>query len=387
MVNIAAGARILGFLFDKDKSIFPFRWSFDEGIPEKHIPETWVTLVSGDGGSMGHASAIEPYITLWDDEGKRVGQHWAERTRFLWQGGDLSKYVYKIPNVHNRDPMVTAKYVMISQFAYDSLICLAAVQVSNGNLSTTWYGDLAAYCGARWYLSERRVGSAYPKCVWLSAEDEAENGARAISFHANDMLGTPSKILHYRMDQEKYLCRSTPRFNYWNNLQPDGTVPFYLPPLQYEIDQETGLEGRDKDPERAVDRYKWDKHVYIKPSVKGLRSLAPRVGNSTRTNPQRQQGFNRDTSHLLVTESEGHEASLVCNSTTSYGWDIASLKEKKYCDMTIRKLYDLCSSVYTKNCFDLERKILIGHGGINSRGEVSSIGVAEKAYKKTSHWK
>ncbi|KAE9583580.1 hypothetical protein CGMCC3_g187 [Colletotrichum fructicola] len=148
------------------------------------------------------------------------------------------------------------------------------------------------------------------------------------------MLGTPSKIQMYRKDQHKYLCRSTPRFGWWRRLEPDGTVPFFKPPLQYDVDKETGLEGCDKSPELAVDRVVWDKGVYTRPKIKStktIKELRRSIPEPAQNRPEnvltKRRGSNRDPSHLIVTEAEGHEASLVCNSTTSDGWDVVSLRE------------------------------------------------------------
>ncbi|KAI8292733.1 hypothetical protein K4K60_000089 [Colletotrichum sp. SAR11_57] len=132
------------------------------------------------------------------------------------------------------------------------------------------------------------------------------------------MLGTPSKIQMYRKDQHKYLCRSTPRFGWWRRLEPDGTVPFFKPPLQYDVDKETGLEGCDKSPELAVDRVVWDKGVYTRPKIKStktIKELRRSIPEPAQNRPEnvltKRRGSNRDPSHLIVTEAEGHEASLM----------------------------------------------------------------------------
>ncbi|KAK2737485.1 hypothetical protein CKAH01_07556 [Colletotrichum kahawae] len=391
-VNLAAGARIIGFLFGPDNLIAPFQWSHDAGIPDKHIPETWVTIFTGDGANL-EASGSEPFISLWDDGGRRIGQHWVEDNRNkLPVSNDPNENIYKIPHTQNRDPMATAQYVMISQL-YSETICISAVQVSNGKLSATWYGDLAMYCGAKWFLSQRKVGDKYPKCVYMSAGGIADDYPRSISFHVNDMLGTPSKIQMYRKDQQKYLCRSTPRFGWWRRLEPDGSVPFFKPPLQYDVDKETGLEGCDKSSELAVDRVEWDKSVYHRPKIKSIkgikelrRSLQMPALSHTENVLSKRRGSNRDPSHLIVTEAEGHEASLVCNSTTSEGWDVVSLREGKYCDMEVKRLYDLCTLTTVGNCFDMERKVLVGHSGVDTRQAVSAGEALEKAYRTTEYW-
>lgn len=71
----------------------------------------------------------------------------------------------------------------------------------------------------------------------------------------------------------------------------------------------------------------------------------------------------------------------------SFGWDIVSLEDKLYCDMVDKVLYPLCGGVVTGKCFDLERKMLVGEGGINKRGEASTVGVPVKKYETHRHWK
>ncbi|KAF6824774.1 hypothetical protein CMUS01_10106 [Colletotrichum musicola] len=408
------GAKILGFMFNAQKSLFPVSWSFEPGIPDRHIPETWVTLMLGTHKELtnGRGGGREPYISLWDDEGRRLGQHWVENYKYIPDNNDLNKHVYKIQHLQNRDPSRTTRYVMISQFKLDD-ICLAAVQVSNGKESTVWHGDLGEYCGVEWFLSERSLPGKpdlKPKCIWLRSE---KGGARSISWHTNDMLGTPSKLEQYKKDQKKYLCESTPRFGWWYNLGPSATPPFYRPPLKYAFDKEAKQEGGMLSPTDTFDMKlnhfdkdvawmnnpagTWDKMTGTEILKLGKRSQQPEpespeaqqpeASNSTERRDIKRRGFNKDPSHLIITEAEGHEASLVCNSSSSYGWDVASRREGKYCDMTVRKLYDLCDSIHKSNCFDLERKVLVGHGGISARGEVSALGVPKKAYDSTAHWK
>lgn len=100
----------------------------------------------------------------------------------------------------------------------------------------------------------------------------------------------------------------------------------------------------------------------------------------------KRQGTNPDITHLIITRAEEHAASLVCNSTTSYCHDVVFLHEKTYCDMTVKRLYNLCDDVLKESCFDVERRTLIGRGGINARGEISAVGIPQKRYKTAAHW-
>ncbi|KAK2016233.1 hypothetical protein LZ32DRAFT_525317, partial [Colletotrichum eremochloae] len=268
----------------------------------------------------------------------------------------------------------------------DDAVCLSAVQVSNGKLSAVFFGDMGAYCGQSWFLSRRRLDRnlPHPKCVWMDADATVGFNAQAMTFHLPDLLGTPEKVKMYRENKD-YMCKSTPRFAYWPRLLPGAEIPIFKPPLEYIPDAITGLGGRDKNPQRAIDTVGWDKDALTDPEPVPVEARAQMPYGHSRKFSKR-SGTNMDTSHLIITRAEGHEASLVCNSTSSYGYDVVSLREKAYCDMTVKRLYNLCDSIYKSNCFDVERKVLVGHGGINSRGEVSAIGVPVKRYASADHW-
>lgn len=381
---MVSGRNILGLLFSVNNKIYNVEWSHDAGIPSKHVDYTLVTLMTGDENG---ASGVQPAINLYDDNGYLLGHRSNREGYRVDKSNDLDKHIYKIEHNAHKNKMETPKYVVVNQWSSDA-ICLSALQVSNGRLSAVFYGDLGAFCGQSWYFSRRRLSDKlpHPKCVWIDEDHTADFNARAISFHLNDMLGTPDKVVMYRENPEEYLCKSTPRFAFWKNLLPDSHVPIFRPPLQYERDEISGQEGRDKDPRLAIDKVKWDKDAKTDPQPIVRRSTASSQRKPERAKLSKRQGTNHDVSHLVVTRAEGHEASAVCNSTTSYGWDVVSLREETYCDMTVKQLYNLCGEQYKENCFDLERKVLVGHGGINARGEVSSIGVPEKRYESTSHW-
>ncbi|KAK1525681.1 uncharacterized protein CCOS01_08099 [Colletotrichum costaricense] len=206
--------------------------------------------------------------------------------------------------------------------------------------------------------------------------------ARAMSFHLNDMLGTPDKVEMYK----EYLCNSTPRFSFWYQLRPGANLPHFKPPLEYKRDAITGQEGRDKHTQREVDKVKWDKMADHDPRPIVTRSLTESERKAKRQKLAKRRGTNPDITHLIVTRAEEHAASSVCNSTTSYGHDIVSLYETTYCDITVKRLHNLCDNVLKENCFDVQRRTLIGHGGINAHGEISAVGISQKRYKTAAYW-
>ncbi|KAK2029583.1 hypothetical protein LX32DRAFT_718446 [Colletotrichum zoysiae] len=380
---MVAGRMLLGILVGVNDYIFNVQWSHDRGIPSKHVDYTLVTLMLGDDmGAGGH----EPTIELLDDKGLLVGTRISRDHNTISKNNNLDDHIIKIMHDKHENPMETPKYVTLYQWSKDA-VCISAIQISNGKLSAVLFGDVAARCGQSWFLSRRRLDRnlPHPKCVWLDADHTVNFNARTMSFHLPDFIGTPDKVKMYR-EKKDYMCKSVPRLAFWMNLWEGSEIPIFKPPLEYLPDAITGLGGRDKDPDRAIDTLKWDMNADKDPEPLGKRSPTSFRISEKRKKVKKRSGTNLDTSRLIITRAEGHEASLVCNSTSSYGYDVVSLREKTYCDMTVKRLYNLCDSIYKTNCFDVERKVLVGHGGVNARGEVSAVGVPVKRYNSADHW-
>ncbi|GJC87112.1 hypothetical protein ColLi_09950 [Colletotrichum liriopes] len=305
------GRMILGILVGLNNKIFTVEWSHDKGLPEKHVDYTLVTLMLGDDNG---ASGNQPTIELYDNNGNALGSRVTQDHDTISRNNNLDDHIYKIQHDLHQDPMETPKYAVVHQWSSDA-ICVSAMQFSNGKLSTVFYGDMGAFCGQSWFFSRRRLDDQqpHPKCVWLDADHTVGFNARAMSFHLNDMLGTPDKVKMYRENGD-YICKSTPRFAYWRNLQPKSQVPIFRPPLEYERDAITGLEGRDKDPRQAIDTVEWDKEAYTDPQAvseaKLKRSLTSAGQKTKGAIVAKRSGTNKDISHLVVTRAEGHEASL-----------------------------------------------------------------------------
>ena len=232
-------------------------------------------------------------------------------------------------------------------------------------------------CGMSWFPSNRRVGDTFftPRCVWLDADHTNNINSRALSFHLNDMAAQPEKLAEYVHDR-RTLCNSTPRFSFWGNLLPDGWIPFFKPPLQYNVDKTSGGEGSDKDPTLVIDKpNQYDKSVY---QFQG----EPKHKRKTRGHRRAVQISNINPDHIVVTDLPTHSAKEVCEHPNSVGWDIVSTVEGLFCDLSNRQLYQLCSQTVTANCFDLETlqlKRLIERDG--------NFTVQPRGYNTTAHWK
>jgi hypothetical protein len=266
--------------------------------------------------------------------------------------------------------------VMLSNLE-NNAICISAVYISNGKISGTFYGDTGCWCGMSWYPSTGKVdGNFYtPRCVWLDADHTNGINARALSFHLDDLAAQPDKLAQYNENTDT-LCKSTPRFSYWGNLTPDGQIPFFDPPLEYNIDSTNGGQGSDKDPNAVIDKLnQYDKSVYVS-------QTEHKHHRKTREHRRGVKTSNIDPSHLVVTDFGTHSAKEVCEHPNSVGWDMVSTKEGMLCDLADRQLYPLCSSTVTVNCFDLgalQLKTLVARDG--------NFAVHPRGYNTTAHWR
>lgn len=353
------------------------------GIPPKPIAETWVTIVTGNDARLKNGGGNFPAVALWDDYGNRIAQYLPELDEKVSQGSETT---VKIPHDQVNGQLADPHYVMLSNGR--DATCIAMVQVSNGQLSGTFYGDTGYKCGQSWYYSYRKLNENHltTRCVWLDADHSSKNSnARSLSFHVRDMIPSHDKLKLYN-SHWSYLCGSTPRFSFWKRLLPDGTIPFFLPPLKYNKDSlNSRREGTDEDPFNAIDRIQYDKNVYMK---QGEPEKAYRRNNRPYSSLlSKRQGANMDPEHLVMTELPGQTAQEVCEDLNAVGYDIVSFVDMKYCDLSERKLYDLCSTVIRHNCFDANNTAFVGDGVVQARGEYPVGGGAKKSYKTRDIWK
>lgn len=91
--------------------------------------------------------------------------------------------------------------------------------------------------------------------------------------------------------------------------------------------------------------------------------------------------FDRDVrprdSRIVVTDFPSHNATELCGSATSWGPDLVSLSEGRYCDMESRQVYPLCDGLAKTECFEIESMHIIGEGRKH----------AKKVRSKTIMWK
>ncbi|KAK1675193.1 hypothetical protein BDP55DRAFT_744816 [Colletotrichum godetiae] len=320
-----------------------------EAITEKPIAETWVTVVTGAGGDLKDAGGVFPDVAIWDDNDKRIGRY---RTKLGDKIAQSSERTVKIPNNENDGTISDPQYIMLSHGT--DATCIAMVQVSNGRLGATVYGDTGYICGQAWYHSQKK----------FKGDNLMSNlDARAMNFHLRDMLPSPDKL-------------NAPRYSFWKHLILDGVVLFFYPVLKYNKDSlNPKPEGTNEDPIDALNRFKYNDGVFVQQGESEKEYRRRRRARSTR--PSKRQGSNMDPDHLDLIEIPVQTAREICEHPNSVGYDIVSFVNGKCCDLTKRRLYDLCAGTIMVNCFEC----LVG------RRQGFASGASAKSYKKRAYWK
>lgn len=179
------------------------------------------------------------------------------------------------------------------------------------------------------------------------------------------------------------LCKSTPRFSTWQDLDWNSPIPYFDPPLKYEKDFLTGGQGGDLNFSQIVDsdlcKYDKKKERVLKLDKesceqKGVKAtlVGPTQGIFGRKRKEKQRSPDdittlsaRLASELVVSSKSDHSATEVCDSDTSFGPDFVSTEEGVFCSMSQKKKFPICghdSDSTAETCFDLETKTLVVPG-------------------------
>nr|POE51820.1 hypothetical protein CFP56_26027 [Quercus suber] len=367
----------LGFLINLAGIFVPLGVELGHSPSQK--PSTSVAIIAGSGDPTTGGNV--PHIAIWDDNGARVGQYHPKKKEKL-RPGESPEFPFQVTNDQEAGPDADPYYIMLSNPKHDA-VCISAVTVSNSKVSATFFGDTGYTCGQSWFLSQNAIGTNFqkPKCVWLDGDHSNNINACALSFHLNDMAPATDKITEYQDDIDT-LCKSTPRFSFWGNLQPDGVIPFFNPPLQYSLDSADGGQGADVDASLVIDKpNQYDKSVFFqqgehKPNTRRVARRSNTTVSSANHNPE----------HLIITNHPYDDIREVCEHPNSYGWDIMSTVQKLYCDMEIKQLYHVCDGKRFKDdCFDSDSKSIVPKHGVHLRNELASS-LPVKSYTTVDHW-
>lgn len=302
---------------------------------------TNVQIVAGHGSS--DAGGTIPDVALWDVNGARIGQ-WASKGKKLAAGDstgdkkDTQISILEKQGVNDGQP----HYVLLTM-TNDDAICISQVVVDGHNVQWSWMGDVAYTCGADWYQSDYPAGNDnyMPKCGWIDKNHSDGLNYVAMSMHMPDFNPDSGLVKEYNTHKEN-LCESLARYDrikdFEKGFDADNYIPaFFKPALAYNGD------GSDKD---------------VKAIFKPGRTHSKRDTTDTPVNATMNGSINRP-GHVVISEHKAHSAVELCDSSTSRGPSFAAIHENRYCDMSTKTHYPLCSQDVSTGCFDADNKRLL----------------------------
>ena len=372
-------------------------WMMPGLIPDKDEYQTVVRI--GAGLSMAKSdstSGDKPGIHLYDVMGRSIGStHGTKHHKIL--DGDFMDI--SVPFDHGVGKKPT-EYLSIVNGGDDAL-CIAYIALTQPDgTEKAWYGDIAKSCGADWYYSQLKTGDDdyQPVCIWIDRNHSNGLQFQGLGMHISDFTATQERAEQYDNNND-LMCKAAPRLRMYTHMTDKDPIPFFSPPLEYET---PGLV--DKDPAVVLDKSHWSlpkDGPNIKKSVVDADQAPPPSSRSLLRRQQRpQQGGNHTFSFdekLIVSNSKHHSAKLLCESPASVGPDFVSLDEQLFCDMQVKKTWQLCGAGKTSSCFDTKSyKVVTGagngngtmfHGDAEEMVANAAVAVAvTKSYSKTVHW-
>ena len=328
--------------------------------PTRETTVVQIGIGAGIGGKDVNSGGSVPHVALWDEWGKRIGQYEGDENGH-YDAGTANEVVVK--HKQNGGKKASPHYLSLVAMEKDA-ICVSMVTVSGNGVNWGWTGDLAKMCGdADWYPSSYIVGdgTSNPSCVWIDRDHTNGIHSEGFSLHMPDFSATDGRQRQLTENIDTN-CKSAPRMTFWYNFLPDNIPPFFDPPLEYTDD------GADKDPKRVITR-KSDLYPSKPKSRRHTRDLVKRNANLL---PE----------HLVISDFPSHSAKEVCEDHHSLGWDFVSTSEGTYCDISVRKWWNLCSDKFLTDCFDLEKKEII-HG---DHAVLQKKDYEVKSYQSSETW-
>jgi hypothetical protein len=214
------------------------------------------TIVTIGVNSVITTAASTPDIHIADYMGNTIGKA-ASNGGTLNPGQSHDIHVGQSSRSSSPNP----SYVTINA-AGDERICISYIAIQGpDNIGYTWYGDMAATCGADWYWSNTTtstipdsVGGAYqPACVWLDNSSKHGINTRGIGFHLESLIMNEARKKQYQENHD-LLCKSKPRFAFYRDedkMDVDSGIPFFTKQV---VDPSTLL---DIDNKAALDQHNW----------------------------------------------------------------------------------------------------------------------------------
>lgn len=293
----------------------------------------------GEGGDLGGAV---PAISIWNEQGSRLGQYMPDKGYKIGAGTSNAK---PISISQDQGASGQPEYVQLTM-VNDDAMCITYVTVAGNGVSWTWMGDMGYTCGGDWYPSKAKFGTDnyQPRCAWLDANHSDDLRFIAMSMHMPDFNGDSALIDEYNENTDN-LCNSKARFMQWGELQVNPGYnqipPMFNPPLEYNAD------GSDKD----FDALFKPGRVNDKRSIPVINDVPVPTHNMT--------GRINRPGHVVISDYKAHHASEVCGSETSRGPSFVSTQDGTYCDMSTKTHWPLCSEDGKTGCFDMDTNEVI----------------------------
>ncbi|KAI1123467.1 hypothetical protein F5Y10DRAFT_286020 [Nemania abortiva] len=330
------------------------QFGFDNLSPPKPEGSTVRITVGLDvNGGLSNSGGDLPDIRLFNEAGGFLGIS-ADPGKV--ESGKFSDITVR----HKGDAGDQATYTLFS--ANNDAICVAAASITwpNGD-SYGWVGDWGRRCGGTWYYSNVYIGSTQytPDCLWIDANnDQPQTGFQV---HWPEFANkNSSKIPDTPEDQAAKidsLCSAGPPFKMY--VQPDtdpNGITYWVPRTR----RSSGLDQRGV----ATTSYGLPKHSIHSKYRRNIRTNGTTVPNVIGTS-------------LVISDSDTHSATDLCESETSYGPDFFNVKTGMFCRMSDKTLWPMCNSTSVAgNCFNVDSQELVING-LAARGE---------PYKKIIDW-
>lgn len=274
-------------------------------------------------------------------------------------------------------------YVLLENSGNDA-ICIEYVSLNAGGTAAyTWTGDTGYNCKGPWYQSTSAYkttagnGQVVPKCSWIDGDGTGTITTVAMSIHMQDWAADKGRLAEFNKTHDA-MCNSKPRFTMWTKdtfdwKGKDGakwTMPIFNPPLKYSSDEAN--KGADLNMD-AVFAQNW----VDTDQKRGL----PAPTEHTRTT----DGTNGRPGHVIISDFRQHSAAELCSSASSVGPSFVSTQDGLYCDMSTKTQYPICSGTLTTECFDVDKKKLVGKALRHARDVRTDHG--EKTYSTYDRWR
>jgi hypothetical protein len=236
--------------------------------------------------------------------------------------------------------------------------------------------------GPFWANSNTQTGDD-PQCkskrIWIDGDITNGIMIEGIAMHIVDFGSTDgaftdsgglttNPVAEQWSSNTELLCRATPRMRFYGSLAPDEWPEIYQPPLKYNIN------GTDKDPNQVINGT-----IYI-----GPKSNKRKVRRSKRRGSGR---FSQMESTVVHSASNAHSVEQLCNSLSSVSPDFVSYAERKFCNMSTRVLWSLCSTNVTTGCFDTNSNVLAVDAKAGTDNHPKFMAAKrDRRYDQIVHW-